>query len=169
MNTRIPLAVVAATIVSACATRPDVPETLRPPAGQELVLQLHADGAQIYDCAAAPNGGYAWKFRAPEATLRDLSGKPMGSHYAGPTWRAPDGSTVVGEAIAKAPSRDPQSIPQLLLAAKRGEGEGVFSKVKSVQRLDTLGGQQPLTGCSSASDLGRVSRSPYTATYAFYQ
>lgn len=169
MIKRLPLAALAATLVSACATQPDVPEALRPPSGEELILQLHAEGFQIYDCAAAPNGGYAWKFRAPEATLRDVSGKPMGSHYEGPTWRAADGSAVVGESVAKAPSRDSQSIPQLLLSAKRSEGKGVFSRVKSVQRLDTVGGLQPTTGCVADTDLARVVRVPYTATYAFYQ
>ena len=169
MLARLPLAVLAATLLDACATRPEVPDALLPPAGQELVLELHADGVQIYDCAAAPNGGYAWKFRAPEATLRDTAGKLMGDHFAGPTWRAPDGSSAVGEVVAKAPSRSPDAIPQLLLSAKRGDGDGLFSKVKSVQRLDTVGGQQPAGGCASATDLARVARVPYTATYAFYQ
>lgn len=169
MIARLPLAVLAAILLDACATRPDVPDALRPPTGQELVMQLRAEGFQIYDCAAAPNGGYAWKFRSPEATLRDTSGKLVGDHYAGPTWRGTDGSTTVGEVVGRAPSGNPESIPQLLLSAKRGDGDGVFSKVKSVQRLDTVGGQQPATGCASAADLARVARVPYTATYAFYQ
>lgn len=154
----------------ACATRPDVPETLRPPVGQELVVALHADGFQVYDCAAAAQGGYEWKFRAPDATLRDVSGQPMGSHYAGPTWRAPDGSTVVAEVRSKAPAKDPANIPLLLLAAKsHGDGDGLFSKVSSIQRLDTMGGQAPTTSCSSATDLARVARVPYSATYYFYR
>jgi len=169
MLARSSLAVLSATLLGACATRPDVPEALRAPAGQELVLALLANGDQIYDCAAAQNGGYAWKFRAPEATLRDVAGNLVVSHYAGPTWRAPDGSTVVGEVVARAPAKDSASIPQLLLSAKSGDGDGLFSKVKSVQRLDTVGGQAPATGCSTATDLARVARVPYTATYAFYR
>ena len=154
----------------ACATRPDYPETLRPPAGEELVLALQADGVQIYDCAVAKAGGYEWKFRAPEATLRDTAGKPMGSHYAGPTWRAADGSTVVAEVRSRAPARDPANIPLLLLAAKsHGDGDGLFAKVASIQRLDTVGGQAPSTSCTSAQDLARVARVPYSATYYFYR
>jgi len=163
------LAVLPVALLGACATRPDVPEALRAPAGQERVLQLLATGHQIYDCATAPNGGYAWKFRAPEATLRDTSGKLMADHYAGPTWRAPDGSTVVGEVVARAPAKDAASIPQLLLSAKSGHGDGLFSKIKSVQRIDTVGGQAPSSGCSTATDLARVARVPYTATYVFYR
>src|SRR3954470_7903189 len=161
--------ILVASLLTACATRPDVPEALRAPEGQQLVLALAANGVQIYDCAASPKGGYEWKFRAPEASLQDMNGKPMGTHYAGPTWRALDGSSVVGEIVARAPAKDPGSIPQLLLSAKRGDGDGMMSKIASVQRLDTVGGQAPTQRCSSASDLARMARVPYTATYYFYQ
>ena len=163
-------AMMVAAGLAGCATAPNAPEALRPPAGQELVLALQADGVQIYDCAAAAKGGYEWKFRAPEATLRDVGGKPMGSHYAGPTWRAPDGSTVVAEVRSKAAAKDPANIPLLLLAAKsHGDGDGLFSKVSSIQRLETVGGQAPSTSCGSATDLARVARVPYSATYYFYR
>ena len=163
-------AMMAAAGLVGCATAPNAPEALRPPVGQELALALQADGVQIYDCAAASKGGYEWKFRAPEATLRDVAGKPMGSHYAGPTWRAPDGSTVVAEVRSKAAAKDPASIPLLLLSAKsHGDGDGLFSKVSSIQRLDTVGGQAPVNNCASAQDLARVARVPYTATYYFYR
>jgi len=94
----------------------------------------------------------------------------MGSHYAGPTWRAPDGGTVVAEVRSKAAAKDPASIPLLLLSAKsHGDGDGLFSKVSSIQRLDTVGGQAPVNNCASAQDLARVARVPYTATYYFYR
>lgn len=169
MRARTIVFVAAAGLINACATQPDVPDQLRPPAGHELISQLSATGVQIYDCAASPKGGYEWKFRAPEASLKNASGEVVVAHYAGPTWRAPDGSTVVGEVLARAPSKEPNSIPQLLLAGKRGEGEGLFSKVSRVQRLDTVGGLAPATGCAAATDLGRVAPVPYTATYTFYQ
>jgi hypothetical protein len=170
MKRAIIMNIVALVSMQGCASSPQAPEALRPPAGQELVLALQADGVQIYDCAAAAQGGYEWKFRAPDATLRDVVGRPMGSHYAGPTWRAPDGSTVVGEVRSRAPAKDPANIPLLLLAAKaHGDGDGTFSKVASIQRLDTVGGQAPANSCSSATDLARVARVPYSAVYYFYQ
>ena len=170
MTRTLLLTAMMALALHACATRPEAPEALRPPVGEELVMALQADGYQIYDCAAAADGGYAWKFRAPEATLRDVSGKPIGSHYAGPTWRAADGSTVVAEVRSKAPAKDPANIPLLLLGARsHGDGDGVFSKVASIQRLETVGGQAPSASCGSATDLARVARVPYTATYYFYK
>jgi len=50
-------AMMVAAGLAGCATAPNAPEALRPPAGQELVLALQADGVQIYDCAAAAKGG----------------------------------------------------------------------------------------------------------------
>ena len=161
--------VLAAAVLEACAAQPAVPDPLQPPAGQALVAKYFANGVQIYECTNAQNGGYAWTFRRPEAALSDAAGKPMGTHYAGPTWRALDGSTVAGEAVARAPSKDPASIPQLLLTAKKGDGDGLFSKVASIQRLDTVGGPAPATGCASADDLNHVARIRYTATYPFYR
>ena len=86
-----------ATTLAGCSTLPNAPEAVRAPEGQKLALGVFASGVQIYECAAADNGArYEWKFKAPDATLLDFGGRPMGTHYAGPTWKAPDGSTVVG-------------------------------------------------------------------------
>lgn len=159
-------AMMAATLAG-CSTLPDAPEAVRAPEGQKLALGVFASGVQIYECAAVDGGArYEWKFKAPDATLLDFGGKPMGTHYAGPTWKAPDGSTVVAEVRSRAPAKD--AIPLLLLAAKGGDGDGLFSQVRSIQRLDTVGGLPPDTGCS-APQLARVARVPYTANYYFYK
>jgi hypothetical protein len=125
---------------------------------------------QIYDCAARPDGsGYAWKFRAPEATLADRDGRPLGRHYAGPTWEALDGSRVVGEVKAREPGPMPAtSIPWLLLAASSHSGTGTFSETRSIQRLSTGGGVEPVEACTAAK-AGQVARVAYTATYYFYR
>jgi len=153
-----------------CASRPDVPEALRPPAGQALAVELLASGVQVYECAAGEAvGTYEWKFRGPEASLRDPGGRPMGTHFAGPTWKAPDGSFVVGEVRGRAPAKEPGAIPHLLLAAKgAGDGDGLFAGVRSILRLDTVGGQAPDAGCN-ATKLAAVARVPYSATYYFYK
>ena len=58
-------------------------------------------------------------------------------------------------------------MPWLLLAAKDHAGNGVFSHVTSIQRLDTTGGKAP-AGASSQTKLGEKLRVPYTAVYYFY-
>src|SRR4051794_2556158 len=97
----VPLATAAA--VAGCAgpaappATPTLPDALRPPAGQTLFLEALATGVQIYECkqGAGVAAAYEWTFRAPEATLVSRDGAPLGKHYGGPTWEAPDGSTVV--------------------------------------------------------------------------
>src|SRR5882762_335238 len=108
---------------------PDVPATLRPPAGQAVYLEALATGVQIYECVSKPDepSTYEWAFRAPEAALVDRSGRSLGKHYAGPTWESLDGSTVVGDVKARDPGPSQSAIPWLLLASKSTTGTGVFS------------------------------------------
>jgi Protein of unknown function (DUF3455) len=153
----------------AAAQAAEVPEALKPPAGQTLAFTWQASGVQIYLCQAKKDDPSAaeWVFQAPEAQLGDASGKPAGKHYAGPTWEALDGSKIVGEVKAKEAGRSPGSIPWLLLAVKSEAGKGVLSGIKSIQRLDTVGGAAPQT--ASKEQVGQTARVPYTASYAFYR
>jgi hypothetical protein len=152
------------------ATSPDVPAPLRAPADQSLFLEALASGVQIYECApkADQPSTFEWVFRAPEATLADRSGRPIGKHYAGPTWESVDGSTVVGEVKARDPGPTQSAIPWLLLQSKSTSGAGVFAPTKSIQRLQTTGGIAPSEPCTSAN-VKQVIRVPYTATYYFYR
>ena len=147
-----------------------IPDSLRPPVGQVLALAVRGTGVQIYECKAAKENPsqFSWTLKAPEADLKDLSGKPVGKHYAGPTWEASDGSKVVGELVAKRDAPDSAAIPWLLLRAKSTSGSGVFSAIASIQRLQTSGGTAPAGGCDS-SQTGKESRVPYSAVYRFYK
>ncbi len=170
---RVVFALSPVLVLAACAstpTPPQAPANLQPPAGQTFVMEALASGVQIYDCAAKADGsGPGWVFKAPEATLADQRSNPLGKHYAGPTWEAPDGSKVVGEVKARAPSPTPESaIPWLLLAAKSNSGSGVFANVRSIQRLNTGGGVEPAEPCTTAK-LGQQARVAYTAAYYFYR
>jgi uncharacterized protein DUF3455 len=162
------LALVSGFVVARPLAAPDVPEALRPPAGQSLYLEALATGVQIYECTRKSDSAYEWTFKAPEASLADRSGRSLGKHYAGPTWESSDGSTVVGEVKAKDPGPNPSAIAWLLLAAKSNTGSGVFSAARSIQRIATTGGVAPAEPCSEGN-LGQVSRVPYTATYVFYK
>ena len=55
----------------------------------------------------------------------------------------------------------------LLLRAKSTAGKGIFARVQFIQRLDTVGGQPPQTGCDSAHS-GQRTRVAYSAEYYFY-
>jgi len=169
---RILPALLPALALAGCATAPtppQVPASLQPPAGQVFVMEALASGVQIYDCAAKADGSPGWVFKAPEATLADRRSNPLGKHYAGPTWEAPDGSKVVGEVKAREPSPTPaSSIPWLMLAAKSNSGNGVFGNVRTILRVNTGGGVEPIEPCTAAK-LGQSARVDYTAAYYFYR
>ena len=80
------------------AARAETPEAIAAP-GQTLVVTVHAEGAQVYECKADTSGKLAWQFREPVATLI-FDGKTVGRHYAGPSWELMDGSAVVGKVWA---------------------------------------------------------------------
>ncbi len=44
---------------------------------------------------------------------------------------------------------------------------GAYQKVTSIQRLNTVGGVAPASGCGT-SDLGKRTSVPYTADYALW-
>jgi hypothetical protein len=165
----------AVAIVGGCASAPitappDVPPNLRPPADQTAFIEARATGVQIYECSSKPDqpSTFEWTFRAPEAALVDRTGRSIGKHYAGPTWESIDGSTVVGEVKSRDPGPDKLAIPWLLLTAKSTAGTGVFSQTKSIQRIQTAGGNAPSQACTS-ENAKQVARVPYTATYYFYR
>jgi hypothetical protein len=153
-----------------------VPAALGPAADQALLRVFAAEGVQIYRCNLTATGAYAWVFESPDAILlaTDQEGwdddgdrRIVGHHFAGPTWEFKDKSTVVGARVAGA-TVDPTAIPWLLLNAASHGGSGLFSGVTSIQRLDTVGGLAPASGCS-ATTAGTVARVPYTANYFFYR
>jgi hypothetical protein len=144
----------------------DVPQQLRPPGNQQLLLQVHAKGDQVYICKGDA-AQFAWTLKAPDAQLFDKNGKLFGKHFAGPSWEANDGSRVTGKAVANSPSPDANSIPWLLVTILSHDGSGVLSRVTTIQRLNTKGGKAPESGCD-ASHVGQEVRVSYSADYRFY-
>ena len=111
-------------------------------AGRKEVIALRGTGAQVYTCEASPSG-FAWRLKSPDATLMDGMGAEIGHHFAGPSWQASDGSTVVGEVVVSDPAPQPSSIPWLLLRAKSHSGSGAFASVGYIARIQTEGGLAP--------------------------
>jgi hypothetical protein len=147
----------------------NVPAALQPPADAVAALHAKGQGVQIYACSKdAGSGAASWKLKGPEAVLYDDAGKPIGKHFAGPSWQANDGSTVVGEAVAHADAPGHTAIPWLLLKAKSHEGSGTFADITYVQRLDTAGGLAPTAACDPKRDTAER-RVAYTAIYVFFR
>jgi len=146
-----------------------VPDQLGPGASESLAMIVPAKGVQIYECRARKDqaGGYEWAFVAPEADLFDVRGDRIGRHYAGPHWESTDGSKVLGTVKERADAPVADAIPWLLLAVRSVGPAGSFSKVTSIQRLNTVGGAAPKAGCSRAA-AGTLARINYTADYYFF-
>ena len=156
----------AGTGLSLSAAVQDIPQQLQPPANEQLLLQVHAKGDQVYICKSdAPR--FTWTLKAPDAQLFDENGKPFGRHFAGPSWEANDGSRVIGKAVGSWPSPDANSIPWLLVTIVSHDGSGALSRVTTIQRLNTKGGKAPESGCD-APHVGQEERAPYSADYRFY-
>ena len=160
-----------AAFLSACAVTPNpaVPAALDPGSDQSSLITISAKGVQIYECRAQTDkpAGHQWVFVAPEAELFDARGLSIGSHGAGPFWQERDGSRIVGSVKARADAPDRDAIAWLLLSSKAVGAQGAFSKVTSIQRINTAGGLAPATGCNAAS-VGAAARVPYTADYRFF-
>ena len=114
---------------------PQVPDALKAPAAEHVVLVAHATGSQIYVCAAGTDGKPQWTLKGPEAPLRDDKGSLIGHHSAGPSWKLTDGSSVTGKMVAKAPSPDPNSVPWLLLSVVSHDGKGRRSRSATRRNL----------------------------------
>jgi len=130
--------------------------------GETVVLTVHAEGAQVYECKADAGGKLAWQFREPVATLM-ADGKTVGRHYVGPTWELADGSRVQGKPAGRAPGATAADIPWLKLDAVEPRGPGALGSIATIQRINTKGGQ--LEGaCATA---GATHAAPYAADYVF--
>ncbi|HEV8343749.1 MAG TPA: DUF3455 domain-containing protein [Candidatus Binatia bacterium] len=163
------LLVAACASMHAPAARVNVPDKLKPGANESLAMIVPAKGVQIYECRAKKDqaGAYEWAFVAPEADLFDERGNRIGRHYAGPHWEAADGSKIVGTVKERADAPSPNAIPWLLLATKSVGPGGSFSKVTSIQRVNTVDGVALKEGCSKAA-VGTTARVGYTADYYLF-
>ena len=154
------LLLLSALSVSAKAQTP-LPDAIASP-GETVVLTVHAEGAQVYECKAGADGKLAWAFREPIASLL-VDGKTIGRHYAGPNWEHIDGSAVVGKVSGSAPGATADDIAWLKLQVTASRGNGVLTGVTTVQRINTKGGKFD-GACDKA---GNFKSAPYSADYVF--
>jgi hypothetical protein len=166
---------------------PVVPAKLQAPAGDRPFLVGHAYGTQNYICLPAGKNGAAWTFFGPQATLFSDEGEQLTTHFLSPnpdengtsraTWQdSRDTSSVWAVAIAI--SSDPAfvapgSIPWLLLEVVGSQYQPAWgdrlAPTTVIQRVNTLGGVAPATGCKLSADVGKKVLVPYTADYYFYR
>lgn len=150
------------------ASKPQVPGAIAVPEGNKKFLEAHAVGVQIFSC-----NGTAWTLSAPRADLYDRRGKLLGTHFAGPSWQANDGSKFVG-ARAAGINVDPTAIDWLLISKVSAEPgprkrDDLLADTTFIQRINTVGGLVPAASLCSASTVGARVEVRYTADYVFFK
>jgi hypothetical protein len=171
-------------------TPPPVPDRLQVTDGSEAFLIGHAFGTQDYVCAAS-GSGVAFVLTTPEAVLFDNPAHRVINHFFSPnpveggtiraTWQSTRNSSVFwgqGVAVATA-ATDPDFVAPDAIAwvtlsragVLEGSGTGDNLAVATfVQRVNTVGGLAPSTGCNSPADIGKKTAFvPYEADYVFYR
>ena len=166
---------------------PPVPGNLEVPAGQRAFLIGRAFGTQNYSCLPA-DGTIKWVPAGPQATVFDAAGEQILTHYlsANPeesgtlraTWRhSRDTSTVWASAFVET-STDalfvaPGAVPWLRIQAGGTQygptWGGKMTVTTFIQRVNTVGGIAPATGCALVDDIGKRQFVPYAADYVFYR
>ncbi len=167
-------------------TPPPVPSNIQVPAGNMAYLKGHAVGTQNYICLPAASG-FAWTLFGPQATLFNDNRDQVITHFLSPnpaengtpraTWQH-SGDTSADWGVAMQSSSDPafvasDAIPWLLLqvvGAQMGpNGGSSLADTTFIQRLNTVKGVAPSTGCAASTDVGKRALVPYTADYYFFK
>jgi uncharacterized protein DUF3455 len=159
-----------AQLAHAGPSAPDVPGKIQVEAGHKVFLVGHAVGEQIYSCNATASG-FRWAFVGPRADLYNDHGKLITTHFAGPRWRAKDGSEVLAGRVDGV-TPDATAIPWLLLAtvsATPGPDGDRLAGTKFIQRINTTGGLEPPSAQCNAGTAGTTKEVPYTADYYFWK
>ena len=169
-------------------TPPTVPGDIEVEAGNTVFLAARAIGTQNYICLPSPSApGFAWTLVGPQATLFNNGSHQVMTHFLSPnpdevgmaraTWQdSVDSSAVWARAIATSVDSDfvtPGAIPWLrleIVGAQEGpKSPGKLTPTTFIQRLNTVGGIAPSTGCAASGDIGRRAFVPYEADYVFYR
>jgi hypothetical protein len=132
--------------------------------GATVIVTLHAEGAQIYECKPDRSKAHVltWQFREPIATLM-IGGQSVGRHYQGPSWSLVDGGEVRGKVITSKPGATANDIPWLEIEVVERRNEGILSDATNVERVNTKGGMTQ-GQCEKAGEYISV---PYAADYLF--
>jgi hypothetical protein len=165
-------------------TPPPVPTDIQVPAGNEAFLLGRGVGTQNYICVPSPSIGHVdWALFTPQATLFSDLGEQLTTHFSSPnpdepgivrvTWEdSRDTSTVWAQATGIA-TVSPTAIPwvrlQIVGRAVGPTGGNTLFATTFIQRVNTVGGVAPPTGCNRPTDIGHKAFVPYTADYFFFR
>lgn len=169
-------------------TVPEVPAGLEAPEGNRPYRVEHAIGTQNYMCLPSTmTPPVAWELVGPQATLFNQHDRQTMTHFQSPnpnelgtmrpTWQDSRDTSAVWAKRAELSDDpayvEPGAIPWLLLQVVGrtvGPRNGhAITRTTWIQRINTVGGQAPATGCATVGDIGKREQIPYAADYVFYR
>jgi hypothetical protein len=167
-------------------TPPPVPENIQVEADHKAYFVGHAFGTQNYVCLPSSSSptGFAWTLFGPQANLFNDADRQITTHFSRPNpdendtvrpvWQhSRDTSSVMARMVPNGFVKVPGAIDWLLLEVIRTEeGPTGGDKLKGttfIQRLNTVGGVAPATGCTQLAEVGNRQYVPYAADYFFYR
>src|SRR5262245_37727930 len=177
---------------SGAPLQPLVPPEIRVPPQNEIFFVGRGVGTQNYVClpcdpsTSGCASGVAFSLFTPQATLFNDLREQVTTHFFSPnpfegdvvraTWQhSQDTSSVWGKVIGTSSNPKfvtPGAIPWLLVevvGAQAGPTGGAkLTGTTFIQRVNTVGGAAPSTGCSGPADIGNRRFVPYTSDYIFY-
>ena len=157
---------------------PPVPEGLElSPQEYTPFLVAHAVGTQGYVCVKV-GADHRWVPYGPQATLFNGNGGQVLTHFLSPrpydqllnaTWQhSRDSSAVWAQVLESSDDPNfvaPDAIPWLLLeatvVADGPTGGNRLVKTDRIQRLNTVQGKAPTTGCAVRANIGKRALVPY--------
>ena len=181
----MPIVGLLATSVALAVIPPAVPANLQVENAKAFLI-AHASGTQNYICLPSATG-VAWTLFGPQATLFDEDQRQIITHFLSanpgengtlrPTWQHSRDTSAVWGAVLKMSSDAnyvaPDAIPWLLLeatvVADGPDGGDKLTATRRIQRLNTVEGKAPATGCSIPDNIGKRALVPYEADYYFYK
>jgi hypothetical protein len=170
-------------------TPPPVPAGIEVDAPAQAFLLGHGVGTQNYVCVATTAIGHVdWSLFTPQATLFDVADGQLTTHFFGPNpdegnlliraaWEdSHDTSTVWARALKSSSDANfvaAGAIPWVKLEVVGRQagptGGRTLTAAIFIQRLNTIGGVAPPTGCAKPGDIGNKAFVPYEADYFFYR
>lgn len=167
---------------------PDVPADLVVDPSYKPILVGHAIGTQNYICApAATASGVDWFFIGPQATLFDVYGRQIATHFLSrnpiqnevlhATWQHSGDSSAVWakkyRGSTDAAYVAPDAIEWLLLEVTGNvfgpAGGEKLARARFIQRVNTVGGLKPPSAECTASTVNTRRLVSYEADYYFYE
>jgi len=138
---------------------------IRVPDDQQPVLRYAARGVQVFRCEQR-GGAWGWWFRLPEAELTDAGGAVVARHGADFSFEHVDGSRLLGKVVAADEAPRAEDLRWLLFSA-RSFGQGAFTGITYVQRVNTRGGIPPAR--CEAKQANQLLRVDFSAEFVFYR